>query len=81
MLSLGDSLCKNKGFYCSFQASDLIRSALMGHSMRRHQMQHYRDDDDDDYMTDDEDYNDCVNLIQSAMLGHNQRRTRMKENQ
>lgn len=64
-----------------FQASDLIRSALMGYSTRRHQMQHYQDDDDDDYETDNENYNECVNLIQSAMLGHSQRKARMRDYQ
>ena len=64
-----------------FQASDLIRSTLMGHNIRKRQMTNYHDydDDEDDYVTDNEDYNDCVNLIQSAVKGHSSRRTRMRD--
>ncbi|XP_060594862.1 IQ domain-containing protein E-like isoform X2 [Ruditapes philippinarum] len=61
------------------EASDLIRSALMGHTTRRQQMAMYEDDTEDDYMTDNKDYNDCVNLIQSSLMGHQQRRSRMKD--
>ncbi|XP_053385052.1 IQ domain-containing protein E-like isoform X7 [Mercenaria mercenaria] len=61
------------------QASELIRSALMGHTTRRQQMAMYDDDTEDDYMTDNEEYNECVNLIQSSLLGHQQRKTRMRD--
>ncbi|XP_053385019.1 golgin subfamily A member 6-like protein 22 isoform X2 [Mercenaria mercenaria] len=60
-------------------ASELIRSALMGHTTRRQQMAMYDDDTEDDYMTDNEEYNECVNLIQSSLLGHQQRKTRMRD--
>jgi len=53
----------------------------MGHNVRRKQMQQRYDDDDDNYETDNEEYNDCLNLIQSAMLGHNQRKTNMRDHQ
>ena len=55
----------------------------MGHNIRKRQMtsnRHYDDDDDDeDYVTEDEGYNQCVNLIQSAVKGHSSRKSRMRD--
>jgi len=63
------------------QSSSLIRNALLGHSVRRQQMSNYHDDDTDVYETDNEDYNETVNLIQSAMLGHTSRKANMRNSQ
>lgn len=71
--------CKYRKGTSLFQAADLIRSALMGHTARRQQMTSYPDDTEDDYVTDDEDYNECVNLIQSSLFGHQQRKNQMRD--
>lgn len=64
------------------EASETIRSALLGHNIRKKQMKNfdvYDDEDESDYVTDDENYNFCADLIRSSVKGHATRKNRMRD--